>query len=85
MGVFDTRSSSYRTAPKVGVPDITGILPPSGRALYIEVKTGKDRMRPEQEGFKINCERMGALHLIVKDFEDFKRQWLLAYAATKER
>lgn len=77
VGIYDGRNNSYRTAAKVGIPDITAILFPLGRVLFIEVKTGSDRMRPEQIGFKANAERMGALHMTVKTFNDFEEQWNL--------
>jgi len=32
----------------VGFPDIVGCLPPSGRMLLIECKSGKSRLRPKQ-------------------------------------
>lgn len=57
-----------------GIPgghDVFAWLPPLGRFLGIEIKTGKDRMRPEQEGFHKNIERMGGLSLIVHSREDF--------------
>ena len=43
--------------------------------LGIEVKTGRDRLRAEQEGFHEQARKSGAYILVVKDFEDFLRQW----------
>lgn len=60
---------------KSGSPDIIAILPKSGRFLGVEVKTGRDRLRPEQIGFISNARRMGAEVLVVKDFNDFLSQW----------
>lgn len=60
---------------KSGSPDIIAITPPDGRFLGIEVKTGRDRLRPAQEGFITNARRMGAEVLIVKDFNHFLEQW----------
>lgn len=56
-----------------------GLLPGSGELygvpLEIEVKTGPDRLRPEQIGFLATATKMGAVVLVIKDFEDFKLQW----------
>ncbi len=70
----DTKQRYFR-AGIIGGSDIFVWLPPNGRFLGVEVKTGKDKMRPEQVGFKRNIELMGGLYWEVKTFEDFKKQW----------
>lgn len=75
--------TGFRSAGKTGVPDILAVLPfgdhdelhPAGRFLGVEVKTGKDRLRPEQEGFHRSAISCGGIIMVVKDFEDFLRQW----------
>src|SRR6185369_17758138 len=69
----------FRSAGKSGVPDITAILPPVGTSFYVEVKTGKDRLRPEQIGFIASAEKCGSRVLVVKDFADFQAQFLKCY------
>lgn len=77
-----------RPGSKAGQPDIVGIygckrvhlereLPCvlQGRYLGIEVKTGRDRLRPAQEGFIQTARNLGAIILVVKDYDDFCRQW----------
>lgn len=54
----------------VGGHDIFVWLP-NYRFLGIEIKIGKDRIRPEQEGFHANIVRMGHLSMIVHSREDF--------------
>lgn len=39
--------------------------------LAIDIKTGKDRLRPEQEGFIASILKMGHLAMTVSDFPDF--------------
>lgn len=68
---------TFRPAAKTGKPDIMIILPPAGRFLAVEVKTGRDRLRPEQEGFLHNVRLMGGLAMVVKDFPDFLQQFSL--------
>lgn len=74
----------FRSGSKQGLPDICGIIPAGllrsggqlyGVPLFIEVKTGRDRLRPEQLGFIETARKMGGVVLVVKDFNDFKRQW----------
>ena len=61
----------FRPAAKTGLSDILAILPPVGRFLAIEIKTGSDRLRPEQEGFLKNVQRAGGFALVVVSFDDF--------------
>lgn len=67
-------SGGFRPSGKTGLPDIIAILPPAGKFLGIEIKTGKDRLRPEQVGFHSSARKMGAEVLTVKTFEDFLQQ-----------
>jgi hypothetical protein len=69
-----TRDGKLRPAGKVGKPDIIAILPPAGQFLGIEIKTGKDRIRPEQEGFRRSVEHVGGLYFIVHTWEDYINQ-----------
>lgn len=80
-GVF----SGYRSGGKSGIPDIIGVIAADilpgwwggkgGIFLGVEVKTGADRLRDEQLGFHSQARKLGAIILVVKDFEDFKKQW----------
>jgi len=69
-GVYDQRLSIYRTAAKKGVSDILGCL--GGYFIAIEVKIGKDRLSPEQEGFLKNIQAVGGITYIAQHFDDFK-------------
>lgn len=80
----DGQIVSFRPGSKVGLPDIMGSIGPglltgSGRVYgvpcYIEVKTGRDKLRPEQIGFQSNARDFGCVHMVVKDYADFLRQW----------
>lgn len=73
----DGQIVGFRPSAKVGVSDIIGVYPCLGKGLFlsIEVKTGKDRLRPEQEGFIQTINKLGGVALVVKDYEDFEKQW----------
>ena len=53
-----------------GVPDLIGHLPPSGRALYIEVKTEKGRSSEEQEAFLQQAAESGAVAVVARSPRD---------------
>lgn len=69
-GVF----SGFRPPRKTGKPDIIAILPPRARFLGLELKVGKDRLRPEQIGFHATVAKMGGQVLVVKTWEDYLTQ-----------
>jgi hypothetical protein len=74
VGIFDQRKGIYRPAPKVGLPDTVAILPPNGRHCGVEVKVGKDKLRPEQVGALKNIELMGGIGIVAKTFPHFLSQ-----------
>jgi hypothetical protein len=73
IGAIQSKGHFYSMG-LTGSSDIFAIFPPNGRFIGIEIKTGKDKLRPEQVGFIKNCQHVGADVLVVKDFEDFKNQ-----------
>ena len=79
-GIFDRKLGIYRPAAKKGVSDIVGCH--RGRFIGIEIKTGKDRLSPEQEGFQRSIQQAGGIALVVRNFDDFFDQFL---AATQEK
>lgn len=71
QGTFDTRRGVYRPAPKTGVPDICAILPPDGQFLGIEIKIGRDKLRPEQIGFQKSLHHVGSRYIVARDYDKF--------------
>ena len=74
-GIFDAKKGTYRPAAKKGAPDIIAVLPPTGQFVGIEIKTGKDRMRVEQESFRDSVREMGGIYMVVGSPEEFKAKW----------
>ena len=62
----------YRSLP-AGHPDIAGIIPPIGRAVYVEVKSLKGRLSPAQVAWQDQMRQAGALVLTVKSLDDLRR------------
>lgn len=52
-----------------GKADIKALI--KGRLIEIEVKHGKDRLRPDQIKYKEQIERSGGVYLVVKTWDDF--------------
>lgn len=55
---------------KKGTADITAILP-GGRTIYIEVKVGKDRPRPEQLAMQKQIRELGGVYEFISTPEQF--------------
>ena len=70
QGVFDRAKGTYRPAAKKGVSDILGLIPPHGRFLAIEVKTGRDKLSPEQIGFLTTVSAAGGIADVIKTETD---------------
>lgn len=51
-----------------GMADIGGVLA-DGRALQVEVKSTTGQLRPAQHSWREAMQRMGAVHLVVRDSE----------------
>lgn len=59
-----------RGLPK-GFPDISGLLP-GGRALFVECKSLKGTLTPDQQAFHARLRAHGALVLTVKSIPDLR-------------
>lgn len=53
-----------------GQADTSGILAPGGQRLEIEIKTGSDRLRPEQVTFREMVTRTGGIYVEARSVED---------------
>lgn len=78
-GVFDPRTGRFRTAAKKGISDILGILP-NGVVIAVEVKWGKDRLSPEQEGFLACIKRQNGIAMVARTFDQFAEEFEKEYS-----
>lgn len=53
-----------------GFPDTVGFRKTDGKIIFIEVKTDKGRLRPEQEKFKAFIETQPVLYGVARNVED---------------
>jgi len=71
-GIYDPKLNRFRPGTnRKGLPDILATY--KGRSLFIEVKTGRDRMRPDQERIRQEQTSSGGLYFIAKNFTEFKK------------
>jgi hypothetical protein len=73
-GIYDQRAGIYRPAAKTGLTDIVAILPTVGVYCGVELKVGKDKLRPEQIGTIKNIKDMGGVAFVAKDWPNFMDQ-----------
>src|SRR3990167_10525397 len=66
-------TGGFRPAAKSGLGDIIFIH--HGHHYEVEIKTGKDRLRPSQIGHRANLLRAGATYFLIKNFDDFLNQF----------
>jgi len=52
-----------------GQGDVCGLIGPEGRMIQLEIKAGKDRIRPSQMGFRAMIQNMGGIYLEIRSVE----------------
>lgn len=57
---------------QVGQTDLTGIMRPNGRGVFIEVKTGTGRLSKQQKLFRDMVIAFGAVHIELRDLKDLE-------------
>lgn len=77
-GVWDAKKQCYRKNPfsRKGIPDVVGYRKADGRAIFVEVKAGKDKLSDEQRSFLQEATENHCIAIVVKDFHDFEKKWL---------
>lgn len=75
VAVYDRKIGGFRSnSTKLGVPDIIGYQRKTGRAIYVEIKTGKDRLTDEQRAFLIEALKNGCIAFECRSVEDITRR-----------
>lgn len=81
-GFYDPEKGFWRkgvTDP--GTPDVMAVV--NGLFLGIEIKTGADRLRPQQTAAKTVIQRAGGVFLVAKDIEQFRNELRTILQTTK--
>ncbi|WP_448529177.1 VRR-NUC domain-containing protein [Raineya sp.] len=76
-GVWDAKKQCYRKNQfsRRGIPDIVGYRKSDGKAIFVEVKSGKDRLSAEQKEFLREARENNCIAIVAKNFDDFEEQW----------
>lgn len=70
VGVWDAEKKLYRAGnTQKGIADISAII--RGRALWVEVKAGRDNMSRDQMIFRQEVERAGGLYFEARSTDEF--------------
>ena len=64
------RMKAKRMGRRAGVPDFTVLIPPNGRAGFIELKATAGRQTEPQAIFETDARRSGALYAICRSLEE---------------
>lgn len=57
-----------------GMADLVALVPGVG-ALFVEVKSARGRLTPEQTAFRDSCRAAGAVHVVARSWSDLE-PWL---------
>lgn len=71
--IINNRVTGWRPSLSKGHPDIDGCY--MGYSFKVEVKTGKDKLSPDQINFIKEYEGAGGKCFVVKDSQDFENQF----------
>lgn len=81
-GIYDEKLGRYRFSGSTnGVEDVNCVMPVNisglkvGVTVAVEIKVGKDKMRPEQLERKENVEKAGGHYIVAKTFDQFKEEF----------
>lgn len=76
VGTFDPTTKRMRTAHPTarGTADIVCCLK-GGQYFEIEIKTGKDRMSPQQEKHRGDVLASGGIYIVARTYDDFRIQY----------
>jgi hypothetical protein len=72
-GVFDPERKRFRTfSGRKGVSDILGIIPPAGRLVAVECKSGKGKLSSEQRAFLDDIAAAGGVAVCARSLDDLQ-------------
>ena len=76
-GIYDAKIGRYRSNPqgRRGVPDIIGFRKRDGVFIGVEVKAGRDQLRPEQREFLDELKQAGGLAFVAHSFAQFQQSF----------
>ncbi len=74
-GVYDAKFGGYRQNSTIkGISDIIGYQRSTGRAVFVEIKTGTDKLSPEQRTFLCEAIDQGCIAFECRGIDDVIKQ-----------
>lgn len=83
-----TGAKLKRMGVRPGFPDFIFILPPHGRAAFLELKTEKGRLSQTQKTFETDAEQCGAYYAVARspgEVEGILQAWQVLRLSQFER
>jgi len=72
-GTYSKKLNKFiHSGSRKGMADVTAVV--NGRHVSIEIKIGRDKLRPEQLKVKDEVEKAGGIYLVVSSFDNFMEQ-----------
>lgn len=70
--VYSARRQRYLKNPnhKLGVPDITGYREKDGKAVFIEIKSKRDKLSDYQKDFLAEAEKNGCIAFVATNVDE---------------
>ena len=73
MGTYSQKLGKYiRSGSRKGMADITAVI--NGKHVSIEIKTGRDKIRPDQLKVKSEVEAAGGVYIVASSYDNFLEQ-----------
>jgi len=69
--VYSVKRKSFMKNPSrlLGIPDVSGYRKKDGKAIYVEVKTGKDKLSEAQKHFLSEAQKAGCIVIVAENIE----------------
>ena len=75
--VYNVKTQGFQRSKTrlLGISDVLGFNRTTGRIVAVEIKTGKDKLSPEQELFLQEVRSAGGIGIVAKTSLDFENQF----------
>lgn len=81
---FGPDGEPRRSKVRAGWPDISGVIPRTGRAFFIETKSATGRLRAEQKRVIAHLRAAGALVIVARSMDEVIRSFGQASPISRE-
>jgi len=79
--VYSVKRKSFLKNPTrlIGIPDICGYRKADGKAIYVEVKTAKDKLSEAQKHFLYEAQKAGCIVIVAENIEQVQNRLMMEY------